>query len=265
MSDNYKLMSRPANWVSAHRKNEFRYRLPQKTVVGAYNTGGYLSLILDSAFVLVYGAPQVGDRIFLTTGGSYGDNKYHTIKEITSSIQYVLTTEWIDASIGISLIYFVRLPEIQLYKGYRSGELVLPLYPTGSLDLYTIMPWTLIGKFYPEAGIDGFITFDISGYLKTAIESPYKVGYNQDEINYHYPLSSSKSYVVKNYNKVALILYFNIEATLSVANSAITSDELNRCYVDTDQPMQPLQLPLKFNGDGYGNFINNNLQTTKHY
>lgn len=244
MSLNYSLKQRTPQWVSAHRSNVFRFGIPTVSAFGGYDSGGFLGLVLTSSYSIA--TPQVGDRLYIYTGDYSG---FHTITEVVSGIQFVTSTEYTTAYVWNSdLVGYVYLPTVQIYRGYEVGEITLPLYPTGSLDLSTIQPRELVAEFSPEVGSDGFIEFDLQGYLKTCLYTPYKVGYNQSEENLIYDRSTDVQYIPMNYSKVDLIIENTLECSLYLANSAIETNDLNRYYVDTEQPLQPLQSVAEFTG-----------------
>lgn len=252
MSANYTMKSRPPKWVSAHRKCEFRYRLPVTTISSGYDDGnGYLKINLSGAFPF---ALAVGDRVYIPAGTDY--TGFHTIRTVHSSIQYTLETEYVSLISGSTTIYEVVLPEVTLYKGYTDNELILPLYPSGSLDLYDIQPQELLATFQPEAGSDGFIQFDISGYLKAALESPYKVAYNDTETDYIYAKSATEDYLPMNTAKIEMYIEGNKEITLIAHNSSLTTADLNRYHVDAARSLTPMKQETVFtNGINYYDVI----------
>jgi hypothetical protein len=251
MSANYTIVSRPPVWVSAHRKCEFKYGITGTILSSGYDDGnGYLKVNLGGSMAFTLAA---GDRVYID-GAPY--TGFHVVREFHSSIQYTLETLYTSA--GSGYIFPVVLPTIQIYKGYADNELILPLYPSGSLDLYDIQPRTLAAEFQPEFGTDGKITFDISGYLKAVLETPYVAGYNEDETSYQYRKSATIDYLPMNYAKVDIMLLeqggtiANLECQLYVANSALTSADLNRRFFNTTRPLSVLQRPPSFtNGVNY--------------
>lgn len=255
---NYPIKSRPPKWVSAHRSNVFRTGIPTVAAFGGYDASGYLGLVLTSSYSI--STPEVGDRLYIYSGAYSG---FHVIREVVSGIQFVTETEWTVSPVWNSeLVGFCKLPTVKIYKGYKEAEIILPLYPSGSVDLYDIMPYTLAAEFTPEVGVDGFIEFDLLGYLKSILVAPYKQGYNEDESDYNYAKSADEYYVPKNYQKARVVINGSLVAELFVSNSGIETSELNRLYVDTNQPMQPLQKAEYFSGKEY-NFtytITNNNQ-----
>ena len=240
MSTHYAMKERPAKWVSAHRKCEFKYSVSGTLIGSAYDDGnGYYKLNLFSAF---FEPLEVGDRVFIS--GSTYLNGFHVIRSVQSTIQYTLETEYILDDNGI--IKPVILPTVSLYKGYEDGELNLPLYPSGSLDMFDIQPKELVAEFQPEMGLDGFIKFDISGYLKACLEAPYKAGYNDTETSYQYAKSATEDYLPMNNAKIELFIEGNKEITLIAHNSTLETKELNRFHVDAARSLTPMKQETEF-------------------
>lgn len=263
---NYKVLQRPAKWIAAHRKNEYKVRLPQKAIVSGYNSGGKLKIILNGAFPFPI---NEGDRIYIPNLAPY--TGFHIIESIDSSIQFTLTTPYQVGLSGSIVVWQCVLPTVRIYKGYKAGELVLT-YNSGTIDLYEIMPYTLAAEFKPEVDFDGYLKFDICGYVKTVIETPFKGAYNPDETSYLYPYGTS-IYTPKYYNKIDIVFGEQEETgakTLLVthyaANASITTDELNREFVDTGRQLQPLKMPVEYFGNGIaiGDYIELNLLKAKY-
>ena len=255
----YKVLQRPAKWISAHRKNEYKVRLPISGIVSGYNSGGKLKVILNSAFPYTI---NEGDRIYITAFEPY--TGFHTIESIDSSIQFTLTTPFVIGMSGNVAVFQVVLPTVYIYKGYKYNEVVLT-YNTGTIDLYNIMPYTLAAQFKPEVDFDGYLKFDVCGYVKTVIESPFKGAYSPDEESFLYPYGVN-IYTPKYYNKVEVILEETLIATHYAANASITTDELNREFVDTGRQLQPLKMPAEYFGNGIaiGDFIENIILKAKY-
>lgn len=247
MSTHYTMKERPAKWVSAHRKCEFKYSVSGTIIGSAYDDGnGYYKINLFSAF---FQPLEVGDRVFIS--GSTYLNGFHVIRSIQSTIQYTLETEYILDDNGI--IQPVILPTVSIYKGYEDGELNLPLYPSGSLNMYDIQPRELVAEFQPEFSLDGFIRFDISGYLKSVLETPYKAGYNDTETDYVYAKSATESYLPMNTAKIELMIEGNLEIALIAHNSSLETKDLNRYFVDTVRPLGVSKQAVEFL-DGINDF-----------
>lgn len=236
MSRYHAIRQRPFTWVSAHRNCVFKFGLPTQMAFGGYDASGYLGIVMTSTWGGA-GSPSVGDRLYIY-GGTY--EGFVTIREVVSSIQFVTESDWVGAMAN-EQIGFVTLPTISIYKGYEVGEITL-----GGQDLSEWQPYELVGQFKPEVGTDGMIEFDIYGYLKTVISVPV-YGYNQDEENKIIEKDADEDYIPLNYNKVDVFCDDNLEATLYVANTGLSMNELNRFFVDTGQAMQPLNIPIEFN------------------
>jgi len=68
------------------------------------------------------------------------------------------------------------------------------------------------------------------------------------------------NYVPKYYNKVTLIMDGGVLSTHYAANASITTDELNRGFVDTGRQLQPLKMPVVYFGEySIGSYIESNL------
>lgn len=255
----YKVLQRPAKWISAHRKNEYKVRLPQSVIVSGYNSGGKLKVIISGAFPYPI---NEGDRIYIPNNAPY--TGFHTIESIDSSIQFTLTTPYISTLYNNVPIWQVYLPTVYIYKGYKYNEVVLT-YNTGTIDLYNIMPYTLAAEFKPEVDYDGYLKFDVCGYVKTVIETPFKGAYSPDEESFLYPYGVN-IYTPKYYNKVEIIIEETLVATHYAANASITTDELNREFVDTGRQLQPLKMPAEYFGNGIaiGDFIENIILKAKY-
>lgn len=237
MATDYRLLSRPPKWISAHRDNNFVMSLPSTYASSGYNDGsGYLKVNLSGAFPYTL---AVGDRVYLTVAPYIG---YHIVKTVHSSIQYTFETAYVSSFSGAVIAYEVVLPEIRICKGYKAGEIVIP-YLYGSIDLSTIQPYKLIATIKPEAGIDGFIRFNICGFTKTVIEAPYIADYNPDEVSYIYPTLIGLDYTPKRFNKVRLEMNGGEISTHLAANASVSTQELNRDFVDTGRPLGPLKQP----------------------
>jgi len=265
----YKLISKPALWMSAHRKNEFKIRLPQSLITSGFNAGGYLKINLSGSFLTPL---AVGDRVYIPNLSPY--TGFHTVREVHSAVQVTLNTAYQSTISGSVVIWKVELPTIQIYKGYKLAELTVA-YDGGTYDFYTNQPYELVAEFKPEAGADGYLTFDISGYLKTVIDNPYKPAYSPDEDSKLYPVSALGvkvyEYTPLYYNKVTVCLPDStgtIKGIISshyAANAAISTDELNRFFVDTERPISVMKQPVKlFDSFSIADYININILKAKY-
>lgn len=247
MSKSFKSVQQPAKWLSAHRENFFKIRLP----VGAIsfltdNTDGTFTITLSTAFTTTI---VEGDRVFIPlTSGYYG--KYFYVETVITQNQFTVIGDFEANLTGAATIYIVRFPEVKLYAGWDVGELII-----GGVDMATIQPIKQIADFSPEPDFTGFINFDVSGYLKASLPSPYKYAYSDTEDNKNIPVSNYEV-LAANYTIVRMVVGRTLWATNYVANSSITTHELNQKFVDTGLAQQPLQQPAVFT-DSTQDFIIN--------
>lgn len=204
------LNSEPYNWNSAHRPVTFVYDHETKPIDTLTDSGGFLKVQLDSSYTFT---PDPGERIYIsgTDNGIY--NGYHVIASATGGGEIVTTTAYTGADDGGDCLY-IRLPEIELYKGYDTGE---------TFD--TELPLTLIATFTPRNSINNDVTFDVSGWLKAIFTSP--VSPPQDA-----------TYDFLNFNRFRLKFDGDYQDFYHVLNSAIESEELDGYYADTGRPLQ---------------------------
>lgn len=234
---NNPILQRPAKWISAHRNCVFRFGIPTQMAFGGYNASGYLGIVMTTSFGAA-GTPAVGDRLYIY-GGTY--EGFVTVREVVSTIQFVTESTWVGSMYN-EQVGFVNKPTFSVYKGYRVGEVIL-----NGQDLSEWQPYELVGEFIPDVGTDGVMEFDIYEYLKAAMSAP-NYGYNQDEENKIVNKGDGEDYIPLNYNKIELVLGGGIVSLHYVANTGLTTNDLNRYYVDTNQPMQPLRIPIDFTG-----------------
>jgi hypothetical protein len=166
-----------------------------------------------------------GERIYLRNFGAL--TGYHVIKTVTSQTNITLQTAYpstVISSVGAGC-EFVDLPSVTVYSGWIAGELII-----GGVDMSTVQPYTLIATFKPESDINGRVRFNLSGYAQAAFPSPYKAGYNLDEVDYNIP---SGGLTVGGKEYIYLRHFFNgsLKGENYVANSGLTVEDLNRYYV----------------------------------
>jgi hypothetical protein len=220
-ANEYLLKQRPAKWVSAHREFTWRYSLPFRPFF-YYPDGGFIRVVLTSSFSADL---LVGSRVYLRGFGSL--TGYHVIKTVTSQTVITLETAYpstVISSVGAQF-EFVDLPTVTVYSGWNTGELII-----GGVDMSTVQPFKLIATFKPETDLQGVINFNLCGYAQASFPTPYKAGYNIDEVNYNIP-SGGLTVTGKDY--VYLRHFFNgsLKGFNYVANSALTEADLNRYYV----------------------------------
>ena len=220
-ANDYLLFQRPYKWVSAHREFTWVYSLPTRSFF-YFPSGGLIQVVLTSSFSADL---EVGSRIYFRNFGAL--TGFHVVKSITSQSNFTLQTAYpstVISSVGAGC-EFVDLPSVTVYSGWQVGELII-----GGVDMNTVQPYKLIATFRPEADLNGRLRFNLSGYAQAAFPSPYKAGYNIDEVDYNIP---SGGLTVGGKEYIYLRHFFNgsLKGSNYVANSGLTVEDLNRYYV----------------------------------
>jgi hypothetical protein len=197
------------------------YSLPTRPFF-YFPSNGLIQVVLTSSFSADL---EVGSRIYFRNFGAL--TGFHVVKSITSQSNFTLQTAYpstVISSIGAGC-EFVDLPSVTVYSGWQVGELII-----GGVDMSTVQPYKLIATFRPEADLNGRLRFNLSGYAQAAFPSPYKAGYNIDEVDYNIP---SGGLTVGGKEYIYLRHFFNgsLKGSNYVANSGLTVDDLNRYYV----------------------------------
>ena len=198
------LEQQPYWWNSAHRPIWFRYAYEAETGSSVTNVSGKLRVTIGSAYSENSSqVPAVGDMLIL----DYGTSEVRaTVTVVNSSTSF--TTD-VDYSATVpDYVRFVRIPEIQLYKGYNTGE---------TYD--TQLPLTLVATFTPRNSPDNDLYFDVSGYLQSIFtEIPAITG-------------TGNNYEL--FNRFRLKFDGDLKGYYHVLNSAIEHTTLNEYYVNT--------------------------------
>ena len=207
-------IKKPFYWVSAHRDVNFTFEYS--------NTYPLLNVIGSDGFAVFaftgdgLNSVPIGGYIYIDSGFYKG---YHKV------IEYFLYDTWYKTETAFDVDGFpvvsgnltmVTNGVFELYSGYESG------------DLATLLPYTKIAEFAPEPNLDGQLVVNISGYINKIF----------DVINSNGTTTIGASTVYYNlFNKVTLIIDGAFQLELMALNSAITSLELNRDYVDTGRSL----------------------------
>lgn len=217
----------PHFWNSAHDPDGivmiFDYE--GQTISANANNGGNAKLTIDAAYTEDGGdVPAVGDYLIIKglTHAYYGR---HQVLTVHSSTQFTIDKAYNAGAATSVELYFERIPTIELYKGYDTGE-----------EYDTELPLTLVASFTPRPYIDlAAGTFDIrmnlSGYLSRifTLQNPITTPstdftmFNRFRLKYDGALSSDFYYVV---------------------NSAIPHATLNEYYIDTGAWLVEESTPL---------------------
>lgn len=223
--------------MAAHNKCEITFRPPQTNITLILNDG---SGFPEVSFSSIGFSPSVGEQVYLFSGYS-AYSGFYTIKAITSSTSFTLDTPYIGSSGVLQPIYFCKKPTILLYKGWAQGELSI-----NSVDMYTVQPQELIATIKPEANLNGLFVMDIGGYLKAALPNPYRYIYNPDEVSWKTTGILGIQCYLEAFTQVKVVCEGNLEFTLRVFNSALTTADLNRLYVNTGLTMKPVFTNYQF-------------------
>lgn len=186
-----------------------------ETINANANNGGLAKISIASAYDENSSqVPTIGDYLIIkdTAHAYYGR---HAVTEVHSSTQFTINIAYNAGAAASGDLYFERIPQVQLYKGYNTGE-----------EYDTELPLTLVATFTPRPYIDTTnavfeIRMNVAGYLTgifdnvtNPISSPSTdfALFNRFRLKYDGALSSQIYYVV---------------------NAAIPHATLNEYYIDT--------------------------------
>jgi len=218
---NYRVIKQPKLWASAHKPIEFVYDMPTEvaTLVGLDDN---LGVILPNIFAGGGLGIRTGDIVFITASQYKG---YHVVKEVFTPLIFSLETAYTTApTTPVCDVKYATPPVWQVWKGYQDSEVI------GTNNF----PFTKVADFAPEGNKDGFLEFNIGGYVKSSMK-PIEA-----------PQEGTAFGLVSVYSDINLwqpyrlligvdILYF--ERIYFALNSAIESDVLNAEYLNTDKPL----------------------------
>jgi hypothetical protein len=207
----------PYYWNSAHRPIIIEYDYESEVIATNADNGGNARITVSSAWDENSSqAPVVGDFLIFPTGHAYAGRQevltVHSATDFTIDIAYNA-----GAATGGN-VQFERRPEIELYKGYNTGE-----------EYDTELPLTLVASFTPRNSPNNDISIDLSGYLRHifTIENPI----------------SSPSTDFTMFNRFRLKFDGSLQEVYHVVNSAIESEELNEKFVDSGRYLVNEQYP----------------------
>ena len=223
MSDNYILVSSPKLWASAHKPIRFVYDMPTETA-GIGGIDGFVSVLLYDTFGGGAITVTAGDLVYIPTGVYKG---YHVVKEIITSLIFTLETAY-SVSDTVSIKYATP-PQWQIWKGYQDSEVVGTNY----------FPFTKVADFAPEGNAEGYISFNVGGYVKSSMKpiEPPQEGTAFGSVSIYQDVSLWMPYrIFIGLNPDSL--YF--EQIYFALNSSIESDTLNAEYLNTGKPLNTL-------------------------
>jgi hypothetical protein len=220
---NYRVISQPKLWASAHKPIEFVYDMPTEEVF-LVEIDGSLAVILPNIFAGGGLGVRTGDIIYLSASQYKG---YHVVKEVFTPLIFNFETPIRTEPIpSIVFAKYATPPVWQIWKGYQNSEVI------GANNF----PFTKVADFAPEGNKDGFLEFNIGGYIKSSMNemTPPSAGNQLGVIS----ISSERNYWQPYRLLIGLSprsLYF--ERIYFALNSSIESDVLNAEYLNTFKPL----------------------------
>lgn len=215
----------PYFWNSAHDPDGIlmTFDYESQTINANANNGGNAKISIDTAYTENSSeVPTVGEYLIIkdTAHAYYGR---HEILTVHSSTQFTIDKAYNAGAAASGELYFERIPQLQLYKGYNTGE-----------EYDTELPITLLATWTPRPYINlTTATFNIqlnlSGYLRSifSIENPITTPSTDFNLFNRFRLKYDGAYDDFYY----------------VVNSAIPHATLNEYYVDTGAWLVPESTP----------------------
>lgn len=203
-------VKKPYNWVSAHRDVEFTFDYDHVyPLFQAVGSDGFATFII---FPDGISSLSVGEYLYCTAEPYVG---YHKVSEILFDGYYKTETAFTTNNTTSGNITFIEDQRCDIYSGYQTG------HPLSGYHFFH-----RIATFKPEPNANGQLVVNISGYINKLF----------DVIN------SNDTAAIGALSEVWYNLFTRVEMSfnlvgpsyrMNVLNSAITSLELNRDYVDT--------------------------------
>lgn len=223
----------PHFWNSAHDPDGINlvFQYESQTISANTNAGGRAKITIDTAYTENSSeVPEVGEYLIIkdTSHAYYGR---HQILTVHSSTQFTINKTYsAGASTGVEL-YFERIPTVELYKGYNTGE-----------EYDSELPLTLVATFTPRPYIDTTaaafeIRMNLSGYLSRifTLQNPI----------------TTPSTDFTMFNRFRLKYDGALDDFYYVVNAAIPHATLNEYYADTGAWLVAESTPF-VNSCGYG-------------
>jgi hypothetical protein len=228
----YQPITTPNQWTSAHQPIRFVYDLPtENSTLYDHNSEGFLS-IWSGIFMDNVDTIKVGGLVYVTTTGYKG---LHVITKILGYSQsggvvtgcfYQTSTPFTTAHSSV----FVKLatpPVFSVYKGYIQGETTLN-HPYG---------YSKVSDFSPDVNKDGFLDFDISGFVQAAMLPIQAPRISQSAL----PLTAYIDYAL--YMPYRIVIGNTFTSYFMAINGAYNSDKLSSRFVSTgiyltDNPLE---------------------------
>jgi len=205
------ILRKPQRWVSAHSAINFTFGYVFPDAIVTPSIGEPYAVLSFTSDGIIHQA--AGEYVYITAGVYKG---LHKIRTVYASYQYQLETLFtviqVEGSVNLS-----PLPAtFQIYAGYQSGVLA------------SVLPYTKVAEFKPENNAQGLLQVNISGYVNKLF----------DVINSNDTTLVGAIYVYHNlFTPIDLLADGAIISSHLVLNAAITTEELNRDYVDTNRDL----------------------------
>lgn len=208
----------PYYWNSAHRPIIVEYDYESKNITAYADDGGDLKITLASAYTENSSeVPEVGDFLIIKNTASAYVGRWE-ILTVHSSTQFTLDVPYTGGTVSIYSCFFERRPQIEIYKGYDTGE-----------EYDTELPLTLVATFTPRNSPNNDITIDLSGYLRNIFTITNPI--------------STPSTDFSMFNRFRLKFDGSLQEVYHVVNSAIESEELNEKFVDSGRYLVAKEYP----------------------
>jgi len=144
----------PNTWNSVHRPIEYRVTFNSIFVLSITDNGGYARLNVGVSYLTQF---SVGQRVYIPSG-TYAGN--WTVREVSGTV----TISAPYSSSGTTFVTPLSNVSAQLWAGYPSTH-----------EGYSDYPFRQIADIVAVPGLEGFVSIDVSGYLKSIfkkIEAP---------------------------------------------------------------------------------------------
>jgi hypothetical protein len=144
----------PNTWNSVHKPIEYRVTFTSYFAISITNNGGYARFNVGSSIAALF---TVGQRVYVPSGPYAGNwTVRDTAGTVTISAPY--------SSSGTAFITPLVNVSAQLWAGYQSTH-----------EGYSDYPFRQIADIVAVPGLEGYVSIDVSGYLKSIfkkIEAP---------------------------------------------------------------------------------------------
>ena len=205
-------------WNSAHRPIVIEYDYENRYITGYADNGGNLRITVLTAYSENSSqVPAVGDFMIIKNTASDYTGRWE-ILTVHSSTEFTLDVPYTGGTVSLYKVYFERRPEIEIYKGYDTGE-----------EYETDLPLTLVATFTPRNSPNNDISLDLSGWLRNIFSLTNPI--------------STPSTDFTMFNRFRLKFDGALQEYYHVVNSAIESEELNEKFVDTGRYLVSEQYP----------------------